>query len=692
MFNPTETETYSALLELRDIKANGRPIILWIGAGAGRWAGYPGWEDLANQFHSKFLRLETRYDRIGSAAAIAEKHFPKVFSLCKSANSSRYYTLLSESLALRQASPVYVRMVDALKAMEPLQVITTNIDMSLDKNLDQIPSFDRRSIEFARQEMSQGKSFIYHVHGSCSDITSSIWTVEDYRELIETPSFLSNLGKMLDQASVVFLGYGLRDKYILDLLEENNRNTPLLGSGPHFFVTSDKNIDAPPPGVRVIKYQTSEHVDHRGALNVLDLLRTPVQSEEDKIEVESPTRISAIYIPDYLSTCTFQSSQTFTFEDELRVPVGHASVGMGFIQEELPNLVSTALHDLVVGLMCFDRIYFPIFGIGKLFSDLGEDIFYSLMDSDAFRFVWKTSSLGVVFSKDSVSDGALGCINPRSAAGPENERTLEEILRNQFPAQFDMDKVAKILNLIAPLSRKFGDTILGRHPVLAQGALLSPNLRKCLGISDGVSLIKIPEWLMFPALRVATVVQDAEICRHLGASAAKLPFGSDALADVTYGIGISKFSASHYASYVIAGQFNANLGELVLKNKNLLSNVLKFRDSHAGTLFREEIFELLQSDSGSEFVASVNGRLREAVSPVILDQVRQSFVDTRFAPGCVPVLSHATRDNDPFKLWRKRSLGMLKAICDTRRILPYDLCPCGSGDKLRFCCKASLDS
>lgn len=81
MFNPTEAETYSAILELRDIKADGRRIVLWIGAGAGRWAGYPGWEDLANQFHSRFMRLEKGYDRIGSAAAIAEKDFPKSFFL-----------------------------------------------------------------------------------------------------------------------------------------------------------------------------------------------------------------------------------------------------------------------------------------------------------------------------------------------------------------------------------------------------------------------------------------------------------------------------------------------------------------------------------------------------------------------------------------------------------------------------------
>lgn len=152
MFNPTEAETYSALLELRDIKANGRPIILWIGAGAGRWAGYLGWEDLANQLHGRFLKLETGYDRIGGATAMAEKNFPKVFSLCKSTNSNRYYTLLSESLSLRELSPVYVRMIEALKEMHPVQIITTNVDMSLDKNLDQIPSIDRHSIEFAKKK------------------------------------------------------------------------------------------------------------------------------------------------------------------------------------------------------------------------------------------------------------------------------------------------------------------------------------------------------------------------------------------------------------------------------------------------------------------------------------------------------------------------------------------------------------
>lgn len=62
MYDSTDSSTQKALLELRDIYTRGRPVILWIGAGASRWAEYPTWNELAEKLHSQFVKFESTYD------------------------------------------------------------------------------------------------------------------------------------------------------------------------------------------------------------------------------------------------------------------------------------------------------------------------------------------------------------------------------------------------------------------------------------------------------------------------------------------------------------------------------------------------------------------------------------------------------------------------------------------------------
>lgn len=422
----------------------------------------------------------------------------------------------------------------------------------------------------------------------------------------------------------------------------------------------------------------------------LDLLRTRTDTTKPKRDesITSEQKISAIYIPDYLTCGTWTTSQSFSFADERGNPVGRATIGNGFIQQELPNFFSTALHDLLVGLLCFDRIYFPLHGLGKLYSDLGSASFWNLVNSDVFRFVWKTSDLAIVFGgSDSVSDGAISCLTVRSPNNPNSDRGLPEVLAAQLPAESATeDGGAKLLAKFEKITIKFDDSILANHPVLAQDALLFPRLRTAIGLSDGILPSRIPDWFVFPALRVAMVVQDAEICRLLGASAAKMPFGSDSLANTAYGITSTNHSASDFANYVVAGRFRADLGAMVIKQPELLQKILRFRDTSEGSKFREEIFNLLRTNEGGEFVASVNSMLKSAVPVDVLERARDHFVNVSFSPEHVSVMSGAMQEADLFLPWRKRSAEMLRAVCAVKKIGSYDFCPCGSGDKLKFCC------
>lgn len=81
MFDPTDSRTLKALLELREIHANDKPVILWIGGGASRWAGYPTWYELAEKLHSDFIKFEVNYDSKAGIKALKQQALQLVFCI-----------------------------------------------------------------------------------------------------------------------------------------------------------------------------------------------------------------------------------------------------------------------------------------------------------------------------------------------------------------------------------------------------------------------------------------------------------------------------------------------------------------------------------------------------------------------------------------------------------------------------------
>ena len=67
--------------------------------------------------------------------------------------------------------------------------------------------------------------------------------------------------------------------------------------------------------------------------------------------------------------------------------------------------------------------------------------------------------------------------------------------------------------------------------------------------------------------------------------------------------------------------------------------------------------------------------------------VKTAAFDLQLNPA---IWNYQNYANIALSLWRKGSHHEFNTYCLQNHIGPYDLCPCGSGDKVRFCCEMAL--
>jgi len=155
--------------------------------------------------------------------------------------------------------------------------------------------------------------------------------------------------------------------------------------------------------------------------------------------------------------------------------------------------------------------------------------------------------------------------------------------------------------------------------------------------------------------------------------------------------------ADDTASYVLSGRFAADLGAAAIQDPSLLDLVLTFRETKQGQELRQEVFERLAASEGSDVNVAVNAGLRNALPSTILQKARDTFVSLltpqRQISNTPPAIWNDRRfAEDALVLWRRRSREILEEYCRKNNIGPYSACPCGSGEKLKFCCAEALDN
>jgi hypothetical protein len=141
------------------------------------------------------------------------------------------------------------------------------------------------------------------------------------------------------------------------------------------------------------------------------------------------------------------------------------------------------------------------------------------------------------------------------------------------------------------------------------------------------------------------------------------------------------------------GGFYGDLGALVHENPGALTAILSFRKSREGSELRKAIMANLALSEGGEVVAAINGRLSEMLPFSTLEKAKAKFSEL-YLPGAVrdlpAIFLDGDRDRKPFPAWRRRSGQILTGVCKQLNMGRNSPCPCGSGERFKFCCEALI--
>jgi NAD-dependent SIR2 family protein deacetylase len=131
MLNADDPYTPASLNRLKEAMRRKRPLVLWIGAGASRWAGLPSWHDSARQMRRTFIKSVPAFPDDVAKPLLSSKAYPDLFQLCRDEDSKLYNKTLSEQFSSPTIGPLYEQFIEMLKKMAPLQIVTTNVDLCL---------------------------------------------------------------------------------------------------------------------------------------------------------------------------------------------------------------------------------------------------------------------------------------------------------------------------------------------------------------------------------------------------------------------------------------------------------------------------------------------------------------------------------------------------------------------------------
>lgn len=701
MLDGKDKDTFCNIRLLRDcVKESTKPVVFWIGAGASVWCGYPLWNEFAEKVHSDFLKYEAKYDTDTAINFLKIKNYPSLFSLCKNTNSKRFFSAIGNTFSVKQPSSVYKRFGEILAGIQPCYILTTNVEHCLENNLVGINMVERSDLERCVDLLQKKHSFVCKLHGSVSHIESTVFTKEDYEDILKDKRYLSLIQHIFTECIIVFFGYSLNDQYVIDSLRASASNKQIFGDGPHFAVVHEPSDFSLPENVRLIRYSSEPHCDHRSAIAVLDIIRTAKNygnirvSSDMGSQPDTASFTSAYYISDIYPPGTWTTTQSI----EATGDGGNNRniiVGQGFIESEMPSTRYTAMHDLIVALICFDIVYFPLSALSRVHELLGSDFFWSLVKENAIRFIYHCDEPGVIYTSASTYFG--GDIGMITAINQEGEPlSILDRIKRQLKPKEGKEKIAEELFKNLETKVEIINKTTGYNAAnLTRGALLHPSVKQLLGISDAVLPTSIPRWVLFPVLRLAHVIQVGVVCNHFRIAATKIPFGGEQLANVAFSVAAASDWADENASYVLSGRFCSDLGEFIMKNPEILKIIMKFRDTEDGIRFRKEIMSHLLTNSGSEFVSSVNAGLKHNLPAHVLDKARAQLSGLLLANGrnCLitpAIWNNLSNTDEAINLWRKRSASLLREYCIKNNIGEYDLCPCGSGEKLHFCCEKAF--
>ncbi len=239
MLDDTDPSTLAALFELIKPQSEipARPVVLWFGAGTSSWARMLRWQELAETIgrgipseralfperRARYRDRRRRLPRIFLSARRQTKRYIITFSLATwpPLSDSTCLPSFHQSSARDQAKAYHHQWMKCLRDTFVFPTIAGS-------NLERLPDAIQAGENFVAKSMAQ-----------FSDVSSLVFTKEEYDTTVNNQPYVNALCTVLQTAHVVFLGYGLADEYIIQKLTALASHHPLFGLGPHFLCTSD---------------------------------------------------------------------------------------------------------------------------------------------------------------------------------------------------------------------------------------------------------------------------------------------------------------------------------------------------------------------------------------------------------------------------------------------------------------------
>lgn len=246
MANQTESpfEEIPDIPELPDeIKraVNDGTLAVFIGAGVSRIVGCDGWDVLAENLVKRCFE-EDVISFEGKEILSKEKDYRKIITVCqglfqkkdkeKGGKAKKYEDMFYEEMekSLKEERDLARREGDLVKtpniyddiiALGNHLFITTNADTHFDRFFYRPNRFSSlKHFEIANPK----EKLLYQIHGSILDRESLVFTLPEYRKRYRNITFKKFLTDIFTEYTVLFIGYGLKEFEILDIILSAREN------------------------------------------------------------------------------------------------------------------------------------------------------------------------------------------------------------------------------------------------------------------------------------------------------------------------------------------------------------------------------------------------------------------------------------------------------------------------------------
>ncbi len=687
--DPVTLDSLKKLWGLAREESAGKPLVIWIGAGPSSWLGYERWGDLAERFHRSFAKSTSTYRGAEANAALIQCDYPTLFQLCFTADPHRYRRMLADSFSPRPLKAVYRRFLEAIERLEIASVVTTNVDEMLERSMSGLELVQRSDLERMNALIASKTRFVAKLHGSISSIESTVFKSSDYALLAADSCFIESVKGLLSACCVVFIGYSVRDEYVLDLLNQHSLAHPLFGGGPHFLISGE--AAGHPIGVNIVRYRNDLHTDHRSSILAIELLSRSKAEASAFAHLSAgqgqPDVKSAHLLSDFCPAGTYTSNEIYGLAGDGGRKM-QMVVGPDWSYEELARSFHSA-HDLAMALVCFDNVLIPLESASRVFDLLGEIRFDALVSDGVLQFVHWEGHDSVIFQSEDAGFGSL-------ATARVSEGSAGEVIGRRFKPAPGKDSEAKAL--IERIERKVTSIDLSgslNFADICNGLFISPTTRAMLGIGEATPAGNIPRWVAHEALRIVQIARVGATCQNLALGSMKLMPGTAKFAESAFAAMASGVLASDPGSYVMSGEFGI-LNETAFRAQpSLWDSIICFRAGNVGTRFRHEILKRLMNNEGAEIVPSIDASLHQALPAGILNEARREMSALLLANGNRQVVPAIWSDSRMLQegplMWRRKSRERLISFLAKAGLGQYDPCPCGSFENVKFCCLAALD-